>query len=151
MLHVACVHQTSFFKLHFLENFMALKRMIPLYINGLFPDDSKVLIFDPTIKISNDNSYVVLKGSANQDGVFQGEISTELIGKKVTIRVRTFGFQYFEEDKIVEEYGMFSSVQLEKDYAVTVVRNAGKWDDWDSDREYTKALQQYSGQNLSRF
>jgi|GEM_PF-5874357 len=141
MLRVACVHQTSFFKLHFLEAFMALKRMIPLYINGLFPDDSKVLIFDPTIKISNDKSHEVLKGSANQDGVFQGEIPTELIGEKVTIRVRTYGFQHFEEDKIVEEYGVFSAVRLEKEYTVTVVRNAGKWEDWDSGREYTKALQ----------
>ena len=120
---------------------MALKRMIPLYINGLFPDDSKVIIFDPTIKISNDNKHIVLKGSANQDGVFQGEIPTELIGKKVTIRVRTYGFQHFEEDKIVEEYGVFSAVRLEKEYTVTFLRNADKWDDWDSDREYTKALQ----------
>jgi len=114
--------------------------MIPLYINGLFPDDSKVLIIDPTIKVSNDNKHVVLKGSANQDGVFQGEISTELIGKKITIRVRNFGFQPFEQDKIVEEHGVFFSVRLEKDYFVRVVRNVDKWTDWDSDREYTKAL-----------
>jgi hypothetical protein len=124
-----------------------MQREVPVYINGLFPnlteeenvDGSSIIIFDPELAPS-DPEFVLLRGDADKKGVFQDVISSELINKKVTLRVFHVNFQEHEIDVIIQDYGLYHTVKLEKCYVYTPQPKSQAWQEWDSNIQHARAL-----------
>lgn len=120
---------------------------VPVYINGLFPNlveeenvsGSSIMILDPELSPS-DSEFVLLRGDADEKGIFQNSISSELINKKVTLRVFHVNFQEHEVDVIIQDYGLYHSVKLEKCHVYTPQPKSQTWQEWDSSIQYTRAL-----------